>query len=434
MRLKRVINRWDLVALAINSTIGAGIFGLPAKVAALIGTSSLIAFVICAFVVSLIVLCFAEVSSRFSATGGPYLYAREAFGAIIGFEVGWLFWIVRVTGFATNTNLFINYLGYFFPDVTSTFVRIGIILLVVSIFTLVNFRGIKESVWMINIFTVGKLLSLFIFIIVGLFYVDSTLLTSTQTPQASDLSKAVLMLIYAFTGFEMVTIPAREMEKPQTDLPFSLLVATGVVATFYILIQLVCLGTLPNLAASEKPLADSALIFLGVSGATFITIGALVSTFGSLNSSVLSAPRLLFAMAENRELPQFLAKTHRRFQTPHISIFLTATVMLIFTIQTSFITALTISTIVRLIVYAVTCLSLPVFRARKSASEASFLAPLGIFVSIASLILIIFLLVNVNYKNEGFALIICIIFGLIIYFLNRFFNKTDLTAEESGLE
>src|SRR5882762_3546572 len=129
--LVRGIRRWDLVAITINGIIGAGIFGLPASVYALIGSYSLIAFVACALVVTLIILCFAEVSSRFDETGGPYVYARAAFGPTVAFEVGWLIWLARLTAFAANCNLLVNYLGYFLPSATNPYWRVTVITIVV---------------------------------------------------------------------------------------------------------------------------------------------------------------------------------------------------------------------------------------------------------------------------------------------------------------
>src|SRR6202158_3862525 len=129
--LIRGIRRWDLVAIAINGIIGAGIFGLPSRVFSLIGPYSLIAFVACALVVMLIILCFAEVGSRFDETGGPYLYARKAFGATVAFEVGWLIWLARLTAFAANCNLMVSYLAFFWPGATAPPPRAIIISVVV---------------------------------------------------------------------------------------------------------------------------------------------------------------------------------------------------------------------------------------------------------------------------------------------------------------
>src|SRR3982750_334411 len=160
--LRRVIQRWDLVAITINGIIGAGIFGLPSKVYSLIGTYSLIAFVACALVVALIILCFAEVGSRFENTGGPYLYAREAFGPAVGFEIGWLMWLARLTAFAANCNLMVNYLAYFWSPATSSFWKPTIIVAVVITLTFVNLLGVRQAAIVGNAFTVGKLIPIII--------------------------------------------------------------------------------------------------------------------------------------------------------------------------------------------------------------------------------------------------------------------------------
>src|SRR6266576_1920400 len=142
--LVRGIRRWDLVAVTINGIIGAGIFGLPSKVYGLIGAYSLIAFVVCALVVMLIILCFAEVGSRFNETGGPYLYAREAFGPMVAFEVGWLVWLARLTAFAANCNLMISYLGFFWPAANNFWPRATVIVLVVLALTAINILGVRQ--------------------------------------------------------------------------------------------------------------------------------------------------------------------------------------------------------------------------------------------------------------------------------------------------
>src|SRR6476660_7731655 len=168
--LVRGIRKWDLVAVAINGIIGAGIFGLPAKVYALIGTYSLIAFVACALVVALIILCFAEVSSRFDETGGPYLYAREAFQPAVAFEIGWLIWLARVTAFAANCNLLINYLSFFWLSATTPVWRALVIVVVVTVLALINLVGIRQAAIVSNAFTIGKLVPIILFIAAGLFF------------------------------------------------------------------------------------------------------------------------------------------------------------------------------------------------------------------------------------------------------------------------
>jgi basic amino acid/polyamine antiporter, APA family len=418
-KLVRGIGRWDLTAIAINTIIGAGIFGLPAKVQALIGSYSLVAFVLCAVIIGFIVLCYAEVSSRFSSTGGPYLYAKEAFGSVVGFEVGWLYWIVRVTTFAANCNLFVTYLGFFVPSANEGALRIAFITLVVLIITIVNFIGVRESTVTTNIFTVGKIVPLLIFVAVGLFFVQPANFSFTAVPEYSAFSSAVLLLIYAFVGFEAAVIPAGETKEPEKNVPFAILTALGIVAVLYILIQIVTIGTLPELAQSQRPLADAATVFLGTFGAAFITVGALISIFGNLNVGVLSATRLLFGMSEQKELPAVLAKTHEKFKTPYVSIAITGIVILVLAIQSSFVTALTIATITRLLVYATTCLALPVLRRRNDLPAAPFSAPLGVLAALLSLALIVWLLTNVDFAKEGLAILIAAGAGLVLYAFSK---------------
>ncbi len=213
------------------------------------------------------------------------------------------------------------------------------------------------------------------------------------------------------------------MKDPQRNLPFALLTGLAFAAALYILIQIVCIGTLPELANSERPLVDAANKFFGVFGASFITLGALVSILGNLNGGFLFASRAPFAMAEQNELPQILAKTHSKFKTPYVSIFLTAAVMLIFTIWTSFIAALTISTIARLIVYVTTCAALPIFRQRKDLPKAVFTTPFDVMASVLALGLTIWLLSYVDYKKEGLAILILAAIGLVIYFVYKILGK-----------
>jgi APA family basic amino acid/polyamine antiporter len=422
-KLVRGISRWDLTAIAVNTIIGTGIFILPARVTGLIGNYSLLAFVACTIIVAFIVLCFAEVSSRFQTTGGMYLYAREAFGSAVGFEVGWLYWIVRVTTMATNTNALLIYVGVFFPQAVEGVWRVLIVSFVVLVITTVNFIGVRESSIMTNIFTVGKIVPLFVFVAVGLFFIEPANFSFSEVPEYTKFSEAILILIYAFVGFEAAVIPAGETKEPKKNVPFALLTALVFCAFLFIIIQIVAIGTLPELAQSKTPLADAAGKFMGTFGASFIAIGALISVLGNLNGGFLAASRIPFAMAEQKELPEILARTHRKFKTPYVSLLFTSVVILVFTLQTSFYSALTIATITRLLVYAATCASLPVFRYRKDAPPAEFLVPYGIIASILSLILTAWLLTTVDYKKEGLAILIVAAVGLAVYFAYKFLGK-----------
>jgi len=423
--LVRGIRRWDLVALTVNIIVGAGIFGLPSKIYGLTGNWSLLAYLVCAILSTLIILCFAEVSSRFAITGGPYLYARLAFGPVIGFEVGWLLWLARLTGFAALCNLLIGYLSFFWLAAASGSTRAAVITVVVIALTTVNVIGVREAALVNNLFTIGKIIPLLLFVAVGLFFINPQPFTAHAAPPGlGDFSRAALLLIFAFSGFEMTVIPAGEIRDPQRNIAFALLTATGLVALLYVLIQLVCIGTLPGLADSERPLVDAGSRFLGASGAAILSVGALISVTGTLNSVMLAAPRVLFAMAEQGQLPRTLAATHRRFHTPHVAILISAVMMLALTLQGTFMSALTISTVIRLLAYIATCISLPVLRLRNDVPSPRFSAPAGTAVAIAATALSVWLLLNSSW-NDARAAGLAAALGLIIFFFWGQYRKAE---------
>ena len=420
--LVRGIRRWDLVAIAINGIIGAGIFGLPSRVYSLIGTYSLIAFVACALVVTLIILCFAEVGSRFEETGGPYLYAREAYQPAVAFEIGWLIWLARITAFAANCNLLISYLSFFSTGATIPVWRASLIVLIVAVLAIINLLGIRQAAIVSNAFTIGKLVPLIIFIAAGLFFLNPQAFEFGPAPAPGSFSQSVLLLVYAFTGFEMATIPAGEVRDPQRNLPRALIIAIAVVALVYILVQIVCVGTLPGLAQSQKPLADAGTQFLGTAGGAIVSAGAVISITGNLNILILSGSRLPFAMAEQQQLPRIIGSIHKRFFTPYIAILITAGLMLFLTLQSSFLQALTISTIARLVTYGATCLALPLFRRRSDTPPAVFRLPGGTVIALLSLLLIAWLLGH-STLGEAQATAVAAGVGLLIYFTYWFYSR-----------
>jgi APA family basic amino acid/polyamine antiporter len=390
--LVRAIRRVDLVALIVNNIVGAGIFGLPAATFALAGSYSVLAFVACAVVMSLIVACFAELGSRFSTTGGPYLYARVAFGPQVGFQAGWLLWLARVGAFAAICNLMIGYLGFFWAGAREW--RAPIICAVVASLAVLNVLGVRRAALASTFFTIGKLVPLLVFVVTGAFFVSRGHYSFDALPAYGDFSQAVFVVAFAFMGFEVGGIPAGETQDPRRHLPFALVGAMAVVATLYVLIQLVSIGTLPELASSPRPLADAASRFIGPAGAALIAAGALVSVTGTMHVVVMTTPRLLYAMAEQGDLPRALAATHARYRTPYVAILLSAGLMLVFTLASSFLTALTISTISRLLTFAVACLALPALRRRSDVEPATFALPGGAAIPVAAVALTVWLLSN----------------------------------------
>ena len=413
--LVRGIRKWDFVALVLNSIVGAGIFGLPSRAYALAGVHSLLTYVVCAIPIFLIVLCFAEVSSRFKDTGGPYLYARATFGRLVGFEIGWLSWIVRLTAFAALCNLFVDYLSYFLPAFGSGPGRAVVMTVVVSFLTATNLVGVRLASFVGNIFTVGKLVPLVLLVVVGFFFINPESYTG-PAPGYRGFSAAVLLLVFAFTGFEMAVIPAGEARDPQRHLPFAMLTGTAIVVVLYVAIQAVCIGTLPELARSQRPLADVGGRLFGMPGSAVISLGALISVTGTMNAIMLAAPRLLFAMAEHGQLPPTISATHKRFHTPHVAILFSAVGMLILALSGTFASAATLSTIIRLTTYAATCGALPVLRRKSGHKQAPFAVLAGGTVSVVALILITWLLSSSSWR-EIFQAAVAGAVGLFLYAL-----------------
>jgi APA family basic amino acid/polyamine antiporter len=428
--LVRAIRRWDLVALIVNNIVGAGIFGLPAIAFVLAGSYSLAAFFICALVIALMIACFAELGSRFSATGGPYLYARVAFGPLIGFQVGWLMWLSRLTAFGAICNLMIGYLGYFWSGANAW--RAAIIFAVVSALTVINVLGVRRATLTSTVFAVGKLIPLLLFVGVGLLFVEPTRYSFATVPDYGSFSQAVFVIVFAFMGFEVGGIPAGETTEPRRHLPFALLTAIGIVTTLYVLIQLVCIGTLPGLAESQRPLADAASAVLGPVAAAVIAVGALISVTGTLSVVVLTTPRLLFAMAEQGDLPRRLAVTHERFHTPHVAILVSAAAILLFTLNSTFLTALTISTISRLLTFATACLAVPVLRRRSDVPPATFVLPGGVAIPAAAVLLTLWLLSNTTW-TETLAVGAAAVVGLCVYLAGRWGAVAPLTDRDEPL-
>ncbi len=415
--LRRELRQRDIVAVVINAVIGAGIFGISGKVFALTGVWSLAAFLACGCFAALVALCFAEVGSRFRDTGGPYLYAQRAFGGQAAFQVGTLMWLARVSAFAANANLLLSYLASLGIHAETGVARTLLLCSIVIVLALVNILGIRNAAIVNHLFTFGKLVPLVIFIGIGAFAVDPSRLVFTAPPLATNFSAAVLLLVYAFTGFEMATVPGGEMKNPEHALPRALLTAAGIIALVYAALQAVCIGTLPGLASSTRPVADASLRFLGPAGTTLIVSGIVVSILGNLHITVLSASRIPFAMAENGQLPKWFAHTHKRYQSPDYAILFTCTFILAMTLGATFLGAVSISTVSRLIVYMSTCAALPWLR--RSSLQADFRLAGGNFIAFAALAVSLWLLSHAPF-SEWRAVLILALIAAGFQFVRRF--------------
>jgi APA family basic amino acid/polyamine antiporter len=379
-QLRRELGRWDLTAIGINQVIGAAIFALPASLAAAVDGWSPLLIVGVGLASMLIASTFAEVGSRFDGTGGPYLYTRAAFGRFPAFEVGWMQWFTRVASWAAVINVLVAALGFYWPSVTAGPRRLTVISSLIAALAFVNILGIRQSAWVVNALTVGKLVPLALLALFGLPKIDPAALHIGSAPALGSLSRTALLLIFAYGGYEVIPVPAGESTRPQRDVPFALIMTIVIVTALFAVIQIVAMGVLPDLASSRTPLADAAARIMGATGAAVITLGAVLSTLGNNMGQALSGSRSLFALAEQGDVPAVFARVSRRFGTPIVSILFTAGVSLVLATSGSFAVMATASAVSRLVVYVGTCgaaLRLRSPRFAGAAPAAGMRLPLG---------------------------------------------------------
>jgi basic amino acid/polyamine antiporter, APA family len=388
--LRRELGRWDLTAIGINQVIGGGIFLVPAAVAASVGAWSPWLVAAVGLVSLLIALSFAEVGSRFTGTGGPYLYSRAAFGRFMSFEVGWMQWFTRAASWASVINGLADSLGYYTDAVRMGPPRAALITGVIAVITFVNVRGIRLSSWVINGFTIGKLVPLLTFIVVGLFFVDIARLAPGGAVTPGQVSAGVVMLIFALGGYEVIPITGGETRDPRRAIPFAMVMTVVSVTLVTMLAQVVAVGTLPGLAGSRTPLADAAMIFLGGGGALLLTVGATVSMSGNNFGQSLSGSRGLFALGEHGDIPPAFGWVHPRYRTPAFAIIFTSAVTLALALSGTFATLAAGSAISRLFVYAATCAATLELRRPRHATRvrpALFVVPGGHLIPAAGILI-----------------------------------------------
>ncbi|HVF62015.1 MAG TPA: APC family permease [Thermoanaerobaculia bacterium] len=416
--LRRVVSRWEIVALSLNDVIGSGVYLLPATAAAILGGASVWAVVAAGFAVLLIVLCFAEAGSYFDRPGGAYLYAGTAFGDLIGFEVGWMTWLARVTSVASLSAGFAQALGYLLPAAREGTGRGLAIALPLLALTVINVVGVKAGARTAVVLAIGKIVPLLVFIFAGAFYFSRATLAGAEPTGAGSLGEAALLLLFAYAGFENTAAPAGEFKNPRRDVPFALIMQIILVTLIYSSVQLVALGTLPGVAASETPLADAARLFLGGWGGWLLTLGAVLSILGTESNTMLSGPRYLFALAEDGFGPRFLARVHPRFRTPANAVVLQAAVALPLALTGTFVELAALSVVARLATYIGTAAAVPVLRRKLAALPGTVRLPGGPLIPIAA-VLVCLVLVGSAERRNLIAGAVAVAAGLVIYFLRR---------------
>ncbi|MEC8194296.1 MAG: APC family permease [Myxococcota bacterium] len=416
--LRRSLGLATVVSLGINGVIGQGIFLLPGKAAGMMGPSAGVALLLGGVLCFLIALCFAEVSARFDGTGGAYLYTREAFGDFVGFEVGWMTLCVGIISWAALSNGFTLVLGHFIPAVAEGWVQKAVALSVITLLTLVNWRGASSGASVVKFFTVAKMIPLLVFVLVGLFFVDGARFTPFAPQGTAPLAETTMLLLYAYAGFETLVVPAGEMANPQRNVPKALFIVMAIVTTVYMGVFGVAVATFDGIAGHENPVAAASAAFLGPVGGTLIAAGICLSVFGTNSGSALVNPRRFFAMAERGDLPAFLARVDPETGAPRAAIATTWALACALSLSGTFAELAVLGVLARFAQYIPTCIAVLVFRRRDETPHDGFRIPGGPVIPLLTVALCVLLLANTDptrLLKGGIALVV----GVPLYFLAR---------------
>lgn len=374
MGFVRTIGRWSLTALVVNAIIGSSIFGMPSEITRLVGRASPLAMLFAAMVISLIVACMAEVASQFTEAGGAYLYVRTAFGRFAGLQVGCFWLLASLGGGAANANLFVQYLASIWPTAGHGFARIVIVTALIAIPTAVNYLGVRSGANLSNILTVAKLLPLVLLIVLGLARVihqpNEVHVIEFANAGWSAWLTALLLLIFAYGGFENTLAPSGEVKEPRRTVPFALFSGLLICAVMYTLIQYVTLATIGT-RISEYPLADTASMLFRSGGALFVAAAVMISTYGWLSGNVLTTPRVVYSFAANGDAPAIFAKLHPRYSTPALALVVYSALLWVLAVTGTFLWLAAVGGASSLILYSGVCASL--IRLRKLRPEADAL-------------------------------------------------------------
>jgi APA family basic amino acid/polyamine antiporter len=422
--LRRELGRWDLTAIGVNQVIGGAVFLMPALVAAQVGRWSWVLVALVGLASMTIALSFAEAGSRFEGTGGPYLYARSAFGRFVGFEVGWMLWFTRAASWASVVNGLMDALAFYWAALAAGPARPVTITVLTLAITGLNMRGIRQSALVIDALTIGKLVPLVFFCLVGLWFVTPARVLPAGDMTAGSIGAAAVYLIFTFGGYEVVPVPGGETKDPRRDIPFALIMTIALVTLIFTLAQIVALGILPDLPASKTPLADAALLFAGAAGALLMTAGAAISMTGNNVGQAVAGSRHLFALAEQGDIPPVLARIHPVYRTPWTSILATSAVALTLALTGSFATLAAGSAVSRLVVYLGTCAAVLAFRRPPLAAQvppALFTAPGGSALPLTGIVVAVAILTAATWQGHPGIRIgaIALVAGAVLYVLTR---------------
>lgn len=435
--LSRELGVRQFAANIFNYTVGSGIFLLPATAVLTLGTAAPLAYIACAIVIGLVVLCFAENGSRVAATGGSYAYVETAMGPMFGFVAGCL---VLTTGlFAASgiLNGFVQSLFALFNVAAPVWVSKLLIVALVGALVAINMRGVRNGARVLEAITLVKLLPLLLFVGIGLFFVKPSNLAWTSVPDVSTILGSAGIMIFAFSGIEGATVPSGEVKNISRTVPLAILLALGSITVLYLAIQFVALGIMGmDLAGTGRtPLADAAGVALGPGARIAMIAAAIVSMFGYLSANMLSEPRGLFAMSRDRFLPAALTAVHPVFRTPNVAIVVYGIMVAVFALLGSFEWLTRFSNLAALSLYFLCAASTLFLRRRNVRSDGEpFVIPGGPLVPVLACIAVVWLGTETlrNEAEGGIAQLYAFLVMLAIIFALYAIRSVRLRARQSA--
>ena len=427
--LERVIGVSGLAFTILNFTIGAGIFVLPAIVGIQLGTFGLFCYIFCAILLGCVMLCYAEIGSKVTTSGGTYAYVTAAFGEFPGFITSWLFFFAfGISSDAAVMNIITDSLAVIFPVFLSPWLRAFLFFILIAFMVLLNIRGAKQSITFIKFVTVIKLLPLVAIIIFGFFQIKTTNLHWEHLPSLSTFGNTALILFFAFFGFESALTASGEIKNPKRTVPRGIMLGGLLILVFYLLLQMVTQGVLGvNMeAVKDAPLAAIAERMIGPMGATILLLTAAFSCFTLVFGDILATPRLLFAGANDGLFPKFMGKVHPKFATPHLAIIIYAALIFIFSVSGGFKQLAILASASILIIYLAVILATIKLRTKKQKlSEKTFRIPGGLIVPCIGIGAIGWMFTSLG-KWEILSMIIFIAVVCVIYFVMKKVKKEKI--------
>lgn len=407
MAFIRTLGRWAMTGLVINGVIGSGIFGVPGELTRMLGRASPFAMLLAALVMAVIAAAMAEVASQFSEPGGPYLYVRTAFGRFFGIQVGWFWLLSLVSGAAAGTNLFIGYLASFLPSAAHGWTRALAITALIAIPSIANYFGVRSGTNLTNIFTVAKILPLAFLIIFGLFrfghQVQIVHLSEIVSPGWNSWLSALLLLLFVYGGYEDSLAPLGEVENPRRTVPFALATGLLVCAAVFTLVQFVTVAAIGTVS-TDRPLVEVAIKLIGNGGALFVAVAVMISSYGYITGTILSAPRVVYAMSSHGDFPYYLSRLNPRYHTPAIATCIYAFLVWLLALTGTFLWVAAVSAGSMALYYGAICAALIQLRKTRPQAQALRL-PFGRAIALGGSAICIALLSRLSIRE---ALLMCI--------------------------